>query len=212
MAISHVPSQGHLRQLILHLYLASNKALLGELREATAKQGICQPPSQAAATTSPSSWGLGPPKVCVVGSPQQYEAMSCSVSAKHPPTAQSHSLLHPQSQVHHCLFNLTTKFCQSHHPAVNNEGHLQPSFLKGSSDKQCVQQFPAGTGQSEACSPEAAPGEGRGEGARGLALPHHSLLLPLPSLCTANRRTVLPSCLSPVTPKAIKCLPDGILL
>lgn len=107
-------------------------------------------------------------KVCMAGSSQQYEATSCSVSARHPPTAQSHSLLRPQSQVHHCLFNLTTKFCQSHHPAVNSEGHLQPSFLKGSGDKQCVQQrrppplSTPPTGQSEACSLEAAPGEGRG--------------------------------------------------
>lgn len=129
----------------------------------------------------------------MAGSPQQYEATSCSVSARHPPTAQSHSLLRPQSQVHHCLLNLTTKFCQSHHPAVNSEGHLQPPFLKGSGDKQCVHRAPPRPRHPDwaerGLQPEAAPGEG----ARGLAQPHRSLLLPLPSLCTANRRTVLPS-------------------
>lgn len=69
--------------------------------------------------------GASAPHLSVVGSPQQYETTSISsVFAKHLPTDQS--LLRLQGEASHCLFNLTTKFCQSHHPAVNNEGNLQP--------------------------------------------------------------------------------------
>lgn len=110
--------------------------------------------------------------------------MFSSVFAKHLPTAQS--LLSLQGEVSHCLFNLTTKFRQNHHPAVNNEGTLQPSFLKGNCDKQPeVQQF--------AVSLWDGAGRG-GEGARGLHyLPHCSLLLhpPYLILCTANRKLFL---------------------
>lgn len=52
-----------------------------------------------------------PPKQLL---PRQYETTGVSsVFAKHLPTAQS--LLSLQGEVSHCLFNLTTKFCQNHH-------------------------------------------------------------------------------------------------
>lgn len=105
-------------------------------------------PSRATASLPPKQLlpchpqtGASAPCLSVIGRPQQYETTGVSsVFAKHLPTAQS--LLSLQGEVSHCLFNLTTKFCQNHHPAVNNEGTLQPSFLKGNGDKQPeVQQF-----------------------------------------------------------------------
>lgn len=63
--------------------------------------------------------GLSTPHLSLVGSPQQYEATSISsVFAKHLPTVQS--LLRLQGKVSHCLFNLTTKFCQSHHKGTSS--------------------------------------------------------------------------------------------
>lgn len=122
----------------------------------------------------------------MVGSPQQYETTSISsVFAKHLPTVQSLQRL--QGEVSPCLFNLTTKFCQSHHPAVNNEGNLQLSILKGNGDKQ------RGTAVSLWDRAGLSLGQ-EGEGREGLAcLPHCSLLLHSPSLtlCTANQELSL---------------------
>lgn len=178
-------------------------------------------PSRATASLPPKQLlphhpqtGASAPCLSVIGRPQQYETTGISsVFAKHLPTAQS--LLSLQGQVSHCLFNLTTKFCQNHHPAVNNEGTLQPPFLKGNGDKQPeVQQFAVSLWDRAGLS----LGQG-GEGARGLHyLPHCSLLL-IPrtlssALLTENfllRPSSLPLHLKPLSAclVGLSCEPGG---
>lgn len=151
--------------------------MLGELREPAASRAAASLPPKERLPHHPQPGALAL-RLSVEAALSDETTGVSSAFAKHLPTAQS--LLCLQGEVSHCLFKLTTKFCQSHRPAVNNEGSLQPSSLRGNADKQEVQ---------PACQPRplglgrAVPGAGReAGGSQRSALPAaaHFRFVPLP--------------------------------